>query len=343
MIDSWRPLVLAAALSVTLGVGAASAQTVIVRSVPAGSTIELVLNNNATAGSTKSEAGGDLTIPAKLFENASKTETDAQILVDSCGTTWRVVLLERGYATPPEQSGCSRRDMGGWFVIKPVSSIVINVGGPSPTLLLRQGAFSLAPPRTWNASPTGLVLFGGGSFDKISGVRDVACGSVTACSGGDAVFGFTAGAAYWITPYLAAEGSYIRPSEVKVEGNGDTFRFSSTLDPHIVTVVGKIGVPLGPVRPYGQIGANYHRATFTTTQTMTNVTENATQTYSVETGGWSWIFGGGLEAWFSSSFGIYGEFGRAAIKGPAIDEDVEGLIDDRMTTILFGARIRIGG
>jgi hypothetical protein len=76
---------------------------------------------------------------------------------------------------------------------------------------------------------------------------------------------------------------------------------------------------------------------------MTNVTENAIQTYSVETGGWGWVFGGGLEAWFSSSFGIYGEVGRAAIKGPAIDEDVEGLIDDRMTTILFGARIRIGG
>lgn len=341
MMHSWR-LTLAAALILTVGAGAAAAQTVVLRGVPAGSTIEIVVNNGA-AQTTKSDAGGDVVIPIKMFANASKTESDAQILVDSCGTTRRVIILERGYATPGDEAGCARRDMGGWFVLKPASSMVIDVGGASPTLLLRQGSYSLEPPRTWEA-PTGLVLFGGGSYNKFSNVRDVSCGAtLTNCSGGDAAFGFTAGVAYWVTPYLAAEASYIRPPEIDVEGSGDNFRFTSTLDPHVIAVVGKVGIPAGVFRPYGQFGANYHRATFSTNQTMTNGTESATQTYSLETSGWSWIFGGGLEVWFAPSFGIYGELERGAIKGPATDENTDGEIDDRLTTILFGIRIKIGG
>lgn len=341
MMDSSR-LVLAAALTLTLGVGAATAQTVVLRNVPAGSTLDIAVNNGAPE-STKSDAGGDVIVPIKMFEKATRTEADGQVIVDSCGSTVKVFILERGYTTPPDEAGCSRRDMGGWFVVKPVSSIVIDLGGSTPTLLLRQGSYSLAPPRTWDASPTGFVLFGGGSYNKFSNVRDVACGTVETCSGGDAVFGFTAGVAYWVTPFLAAEASYIRPPEVDVEGSGNNFRFTSTLDPHIFAVVGKVGVPAGPIRPYGHIGGNYHRATFSTTQTMTSGTESAIQSYSVKTGGWSWIFGGGMEAWFSSSFGIYGEVGRAAIKGPAVEENVEGELDDRLTTILFGVRVRIGG
>jgi hypothetical protein len=341
MMDSSRLLVCAAAVFLTLGAGSASAQTLLLRNVPPGSAIEVVVNNEGR-GTTKSDTGGDVSIPVKLFENSTRSETDGQILVDSCGTTHKVTILERGYTTPAEEAGCTRRDMGGWFVLRPVSTLVIDVGGASPTLLLRQGEFSLAPPRTW-AAPTGIVLFGGGSLNSFSNVRDVACGTLTDCSGPDLSFGFTAGVAYWITPYLAAEASYIRPSEVEVEGGGEGFRFTSTLDPHIVAVSAKIGVPAGAFRPYGSIGGTYHRATFTTNQTMTGVTENGTQIYSVETGGWSWIFGGGLEAWFSPGFGIFGEVGRAGIKGPAVDEDVEGTIDERVTTVLFGARIRLGG
>jgi hypothetical protein len=341
MMDSSR-LALAAALTLTIGVGAATAQTVVLRSVPPGSTIDIVVNSGS-AESTKSEAGGDVVIPIKMFANASTTETDAQVLVDTCGTTRKVIILERGYTTPADEPGCTRRDMGGWFVVKPVSSLVIDLGGSSPTLLLRQGSYSLSPPRTWDPSPTGLVVFGGGSFNKFGNVRDVACGTLTSCSGGDAEFGFTAGVAYWLTPYLAAEASYIRSPEIDVEGSGDNFRFTSTLDPHVFAVVGKVGIPAGPIRPYGHIGGNYHRATFSTNQTVTNGTESGTQSYSLETGGWSWIFGGGLEAWFSSSFGIYGEVGRASIKGPAVEENVEGEIDDHLTTILFGIRIKIGG
>lgn len=343
MRDFRRLLAGAAALLLTAGAGGADAQTVIVRKVTPGASIEVTINN-APGASTKSEAGGDVVLPFDMFKGTGRLETDSQILVGICeGNAIRVVLLERGHSIPAEERGCVRRDMGGWFLVKPVSTLVIDVGGPSPTLLLRQGSFSLAPPRTWDPSPTGFVLFGGGSLASVSRFKDIACGTVTDCSSEGAKLGFSVGVAYWIKPFLAAEASYLRPREFKANGSGDTFRFDSTLDAHIFSAVGKIGVPAGPARPYGQIGATYHRATLSTSQTMTNQTEAPTQTYSVETGGWSWTFGGGLEVWLSSTFGIYGELNRGALKGPPVEANVEGDLDERYTSVIVGARIRIGG
>jgi hypothetical protein len=54
------------------------------------------------------------------------------------------------------------------------------------------------------------------------------------------------------------------------------------------------------------------------------------------------VFGGGMEVWLSSVFGFYGEFGTASVKGTAKDDE-EGVIDDRATYVLFGARVRLGG
>jgi hypothetical protein len=343
MRELWRLPVFAAALIVTIGVGAAQAQTVILRKVPVGGEIEVEVNS-ASVASKKSDAGGDVIIPIDMFKGAGRIETDSQVFVAACGNNrFRVMLFERGHSVPAEERGCTRRDMGGWFLVKPVSSLVIDVGDPTPTLLLRQGSFSLAPPREWSPSPTGFVLFAGGTLNKPSAFKDVACGTLSDCSGGKAELGFAVGAGYWITPWLGAEGSYVRPKELTAGGSGDTFRFTSTLDAHVVNVVGKIGVPAGPARPYGQIGGTYHRATLSTSQTMTNQTESPTQTYSVETGGWSWTFGGGLEIWFNEAFGIFGELNRTALKGPAIDKDVEGLLDDRLTTVVLGVRIKVGG
>jgi hypothetical protein len=39
---------------------------------------------------------------------------------------------------------------------------------------------------------------------------------------------------------------------------------------------------------------------------------------------------------------LYGEVGIAGIKGPAKD-DAEGSVDDRLTSFVVGARIRLGG
>jgi len=343
MTDFRRLLSAAAALILTAGVGAAHAQTVIVRKVTPGASIEVSINN-APGGSTKSEAGGDVVLPIKMFTGTGRLDTDSQVLVEVCeGNLIRVLLLERGHSVPAEERGCARRDMGGWFLVKPVSTLVVDVGGPSPTLLLRQGSFSLAPPRTWSASPTGLVLFGGGSLSAVSRFKDIACGTISECSSGGAELGFSVGAAYWITPFLGAEASYLRPREFTANGSGATYRFDSTLDAHVFNAVGKIGIPAGPVRPYGQVGATYHRATLSTSQTMTDQTESPTQTYSVETGGWAWTFGGGLEIWFSSNVGIYGELNRGALKGPPVEANVEGDLDERYTSVIAGVRIKIGG
>jgi opacity protein-like surface antigen len=106
-------------------------------------------------------------------------------------------------------------------------------------------------------------------------------------------------------------------------------------------VAGQVGIPLGRVRPYGQIGATYTWATLETRQTMTNVTENATQAYLLKTEGWGWTYGGGLEAWVTPSFALYGEGGFADLKGEAAD-GAEGTLGDRLTYIFVGARVRIG-
>lgn len=350
MTNPCRPLALAAAIEMIVGVGVATAQTVIVRNAPPGSTIELVLNA-ATIGSAPADRAGDATLAVNVSANAGKTETDAHIYVDVCGNMRRVLLVEQGMQPPPRAGGCDRTEIAGLFLVRQVTTLVVDVGGSTPTMWLRQGP---APPewlirgpgrdrpaRVWSALPTGLVLFGGGGLVKFRDAIFLACGNVTECGGDDFPLGYTAGAAYWFSPFLAAEASYMT-AKLAVNGRGDNFRFNSFLDTDVLTVVGKGGVPLGPVRLYGQAGANYHRATSGTTQTLENVTgTTGAQTFELRTAGWGWLFGGGAEAWVAPSFAIYGEVGRAALKGAARDNG-EGAIDDRLTVILLGARVRIG-
>jgi hypothetical protein len=342
MMEPQRLLTLAAALNLTLGVAFATAQTLLVRNAPPGSTIELVLNATPI-GSTKVDESGVVTLPINLSKHVNKPETDAQIFVDVCDNVRRVLIVERALQPPAPEAGCRRRDMGGLFLVRQISTLVVGVKD-SPTLLLRQGSVSLKPPRVWTPAPTGFVLFGGGAFTKITNVVDQACGTVTDCTGDASGFSYAAGAAYWITPYLAAEGTYVKPAEVTATGTAGNFRFNSSFDADVLTAVGKVGVPLGPFRPYGQIGGTYHQARFTTSQTLTDATENATQTFSQKTRGWSWVFGGGAEIWITRWLAVYGEVERGALKGPVTDEDEgDGTIDDRFTFILFGGRIRIGG
>jgi hypothetical protein len=343
MMEPRRLLALAAALNLTVCVGAVSAQTVIVRNAPPDSAVEVVLND-AAVGSSKTNDRGDALVPVGMSERLMKTETDAQVFVDICPAIRRVLIVERSVTVPVQEAGCTRRDMGGIFVVKAVSSLVVDVGGPSPTLLLRQGKVSLDPPRVWKPAPTGLVVFGGGAFTKVGNVTAIACGDVAGCSGDQAGLSYAFGAAYWVTPYLAAEGSYVKGADATAAGGTDTFQFNSVFETEILTIVGKVGVPLGPIRPYGQAGASYHQATFRTSQTMTGAEAPNTLSYELRTNGWSFVFGGGVEMWFSSVFGVYGEYGNAGIKGESRDhEDGSGSIDDRMQYVLFGARLRLGG
>jgi hypothetical protein len=195
------------------------------------------------------------------------------------------------------------------------------------------------------------VLFGGGGFAMFGDTVALACGNVEECNGKDSRGALAAGVAYWFTRYLAAEAGYVKPGEVTVDGSAENFRFTSVLDAELATVGGKIGVPRGPVRLFGQIGANYHRATFGTTQTNEDVTRTiddvtqtipgGTQTFDLRTAGWGWQFGGGLEVWVTRAFALSAEGGRATLKGTARD-GADGALDESLTFFLFGARLRLG-
>ncbi len=353
MMKRWRLLAIAAVLNVIVGVGAAAAQTVIVRNVPAGSTIELVLNA-ATLGSATADPSGTATLPMDLSAAVNKTETDVFIFVDTCGERRRVLLVERGAPAPPDDAACERREISGVFLIRRVTSLVVNMAGANPTVLLIQGRFSLTPAgpgRFWPSPPTGLVLFGGTGLTRFRDAAALACGDTTPCTSDRSRLPYAVGVTFWMNDFLGAEASYVRPSVEEVNASGETFRFDSFLDAQVLTVVGKVGGPVGPVRIYGQAGGNYHRATSGTTQTFEDIIvsidevaqtiEGGTQAFELKTTGWGWTFGGGLEAWVTRHFGVYAEVGRTSLKGSAADEG-DGSFDDGLTTVVVGARLRLG-
>jgi hypothetical protein len=308
-----------------------------VRKAPSGGTIELVVNS-ATVATAKADPGGDTTLTMNLAQNAGKTEIDANVFVDVCPDNLRrVVIVERGQAPGPQPAGCDRRDSGALFLVRRVSTLIVDIGGAIPTVILRQGPVRLGPPRIRRA-PRGLVIFGGGGIAQTGDLALTACGNVSECSADASGGGYTAGATVWIARFLGAEVSYVRPPEGEASGSLTDVTFNSALDVHVTTIVGKAGVPIGPVRLYGQGGANYHQATFTTAQT----TGDLSQSFELRTSGWGWTFGGGIEVWASPWFGLYGEFGRAALKGSGRD-DPEAIIDDRLTHFFGGIRIRIAG
>jgi len=334
MIKSWRLLV-AAAVFLAAGSGVAVAQTVMVRHAPPGEAVEVVLNAAKVASGTI-DSTGEATLPLDL--NAiSQAQIDANIFINSCDALHRIIVVERARLPDPQQPGCTRRDIAGLYWVRPVNTLVIDLGTPNPSLLLIKGKYSPSTPRTWNPSPTGLVLFGGGTYGSFRDAPLVFCGTVTPCTNKNSGFGYTAGVTYWFTSFLGAEATYIRPRDVTVQGSGATFSFTSALEPQIATISGKIGVPFGPVRLYGQVGPTYHEATFTTTDTIGGVA----QTQAFKTTGWSWGFGGGIEVWLNSLFALYGDFAIPKVKGED-EAGGEGRIDDRYRFIAFGARVRIG-
>lgn len=363
MMGPWRRLALAAAIYVTAGAGVTTAQTVIVRNAPAGTAIELVLNTDAI-GTVKADAKGEATLPVNLPAHGGRAETDVNIYVDVCEGIRRVVLVERGLQPPaPEGASCSRKPIPELFALRPMTTLLVDVGGASPTVWLRQGPAPAAwlrdevedPDRPAGArrpSPKGLVFFAGGGFTKIRDARKLACGTLEECSGDDFVLAFTGGITYWFTRYLAAEVSYTRPMEVTANADAGNYRFDTAFDTHILSLGGKVGIPIGPVRIYGLGGATYHQATSLTDQTVDERTETidgvtrtiagATQSFQLRTDGWAYHFGGGVEGWVKPSWALYVEAGQSALKGKTVDIG-EGEIDDRATYVMGGIRVKIGG
>jgi hypothetical protein len=351
MTKPWRPLALAAVLSVSVFAGAVTAQTVIVTKAPPGAAIEVVLNTATVASGTADADGNAKQLVLNLSKNVNKPEIDASIYVDVCGDKLRrVIVVERARQPLPPDTGCDRRQIIGLFLVRSVSTLIVDVGGANPTVLLRQGPFDLRKVVAWSP-PTGLVVFGGGVFGTFSNASDIACGN-TACSSDNSVFGYTAGVEYWVNPYISGEAAYIKPGKATAEATTDTYNFTSDLDLDMFTVAGKIGAVARRGRFYGKIGGTYQQSRFSTTQTFQDTTitvdgvtetiEGGTARLELETRGWSWFFGGGGEIWVRPAFAIFGEGGWAVLKGdPSADE--EGLLDERLTYVLFGARVRIIG
>ncbi len=350
MRDVGRLLRLAAAFHLILGASVVAAQTVLVRNAPDGSNVEVVLNA-APVGSSRVGPAGIAVVDVNLQKHVNKVETDAQIFVDVCdNNTRRVVIVERALTPTPPDAGCTRRDMGGLFLVKQISTVVVDFGGPSPTLLLRQGKVSLAPPRSWDGGRTGLILSAGGTLTRVADATAIACGNVTACSGENTGYGYSVGAEYWFIPFVAAAGSYVKPAKATATGSGEGFRFNTELEPQVVTAAGKVGIPAGRMRFFGQLGATYTRATLDTNQTIDpttttvdGVTTNVpggTQTYHLETGGWGWGFGGGAEFWATGAFAIYGEFDWSSLKGSSVN-DAEGVLNERLTSVVVGIKVKV--
>jgi hypothetical protein len=339
--------VLAVTASMIATAGVAQAQTIMVRGVPAGARVEAVVDTTA-AGSATANAAGEATVV--IPRTAGKNDAEANIFVDLCADNLRrVLIVERGKAAAAPGEGCDRKEIPGLYWIRNVSSVVVTMSEPTPRVLLRQGSFSFKPPRVFGP-PTGLVVFGGGGLSRISDIGLFACGDVTACSSKTSGWSGMAGVEYWLKPWLAAEGAYLKPANTKSSGSGQDYRFDSALKSDVFSIAAKIGIPVARVRMYGKIGRDYHDASFETDQTLDDRTitvddipktvKGGRQTYALRTQGWGWIYGAGLEVWTAPAFALYLEAGRGQLKGPGVDK-ADGSLDDNVNYVMLGARVRI--
>jgi hypothetical protein len=347
MMESWRPLVCAVALVVTVGIGVSDAQTVIVTNAPPESKVELVFNTS-TVGSATVGADGEATLSVDPLAKAGKTETSVHVWVDSCTNLVRVLLVEGGLPPPPS-GACVRNQVAGLFIVRAITTLVFDVSRAEPLMWLRQGpapaewlgAMSAAGAkrgRTWGTAPTSLVFFGGANLAAFGNAVTSACGNVATCSGTNHPLGYRVGGAYWIKPFLAAEVSYLKAGKLTTNGTGDGFHFQTLQDTQLVTLTGNVGIPVGPVRIYGQAGGNYHRATSRTTET---IDASGTQVFTLRTEGWGWLFGGGAEVWMTKYAAFYGELGVAKLRGSAL-EGGQGTMDDHVTFIVLGGKVHVG-
>ncbi|CAN5472743.1 hypothetical protein BH23ACI1_BH23ACI1_02880 [soil metagenome] len=334
MLQRAWPLALAAVLALVPCL--ASAQTLIVRSAPPGESVELFVNT-ATAGTATADPNGDAIIEWSLADG----EMDARIFVDICPGVHRVLLLDRNLLPRPQDAGCERRDVVGIFWLRRNSTLVVTVGRQIPSVLLRQAAVTieqLDTPPTRRTVPAGLVVFGGIGGASFRDASRLACGNIP-CDGDDSGLAYTAGAEFWLARVVSVEGSVIRTPRPFAEGDAGSFTFESRLEPRVViTVAGKVGIPVGPMRLYGKGGGLYNRTQLTTEQSMAD----ETMAIAFETRGWGWLAAGGLEGWITPSFGLYFEAGTARLKGEDFGGG-EARLNDRLNSLFFGTRIRILG
>jgi hypothetical protein len=338
-----RSFVLAAALYLVTGAGVASAQTVVVQNAAPASAGELVLNGTSVAKGTAG-ADGLITLTAGTGGLQPAQTLDVLVWVDDCVGSRRIVIMSR-VEQPPSADTCRRTPIQGVFLFQPITSMLIDISPVTPVVRVRQGPIpeewlrpvvaGEAPPR-FALAPRGLILFGGGGLVSPGDLLTPACGNVTTCSADDRVISMTGGVGVWFSQYVGAEASYFRPQPLEASGSGDRFTFNSDVDGGALMVVGKAGFPVGRVRIFGAGGMDYHRATFTTTETI----DSTPVTLQWRTEGWAPVFGGGIEVWFTGTVGLYGEMMRIGFKGDDVGNS-EARTDSTLTSIVVGGRVRL--
>jgi hypothetical protein len=336
MTRLWRLLVIAAALNMTAAATAA-AQTVLLRKAPPGVSVEFLLND-AVVGTGTTNPEGEASLDLKM----TLAEMDANVFVDVCEKSRRVVVVDRNRRPPAAPAGCDRREISGIFWVRPINTLVVDAGATQPTMLLVRGPYKPPKPEVEGEegegpkfeTPTGLTLFGAGGYGDFSKAIEVACGNV-ACEGKNGGLGYSFGGGYWFTPWLGAQGGYTKPRRVHARG-GEGFTFDSQFDVDVFNVAAVVGVPAGRGRVYGLVGGSYHQSTTNLTQTI----DNQTQLFAQKTHGWGLLVGGGLEVWATPKVAVFGELSMARIKANAEDKG-DGLVDDRLRFITVGVKIRL--
>jgi hypothetical protein len=130
------------ALSVIVDVSVAAAQTVIVRSAPPGAPIEIQVDGGRTQSVT-ADANGDATLSVAL--PSGSTEAAVQVFVDRCEPVVRVQLVRRGVPIPVAGAGCTRGDISGAYLMRSITTFVVDVDQSGGSVHVRQGP----PPRSW--------------------------------------------------------------------------------------------------------------------------------------------------------------------------------------------------
>ena len=339
-----RVFALGAALITLITVFAdpSAAQNVIVRNAPPGGEVELRLNA-ATPRRVTASATGVASAQMSLPDGVA--EAIVVLFVDRCGRETIVRLIGPGVPPAPAGPGCTRSDAGAQFVVRPVTSFVIDVGGSGVSVRMRQGppfaswlvdATDVAGGVTLSSQPrSGLTVFGGAGVTIKGDGIGAACGNVS-CEGRQLHLGGQGGLTYWLTPHLGAEVVYVKPRMATANGGGANYAFDSAFESNLLIVAANVGGRSGNVRYYGQAGANFHQALFTQTET-TGVTA---QTFVLNTEGWGWSFGGGVETWISPRLAIYVEGQMLSLQG----DDVSGgpaRTDERMAITMAGLRLRL--
>jgi hypothetical protein len=101
------------------------------------------------------------------------------------------------------------------------------------------------------------------------------------------------------------------------------------------------------------VGVNYNWTTLSTTETIddrtltaedgtTTVMTGGTQTFTLKTDGYSWVWGVGGEYWVTRSAAIFGDFSWVKLGGKASGGG-EGSLDDRLLSVFFGLRVHVFG